>query len=229
MANIAPLSNISNSLDTIAKFVRVMEKEGVSFEDLLLNPINDMTARRNLAEFVRAGCPARGRFEKTHGPTLAKEKAQMKKTLRKLRYFLAPMMKEFVVRSIFVRGKMTRHVSIAMVGRDFEDDFFSMTERDIEATELWIYGVHSVEYGDPQEDDSHDLSGFCRNPINLAHFHDLLAVKQELKDFIPISAPVRNIDSVVKHVHAHWFEGEGWYLQSYPVMEYAQGNQVVSF
>jgi len=53
---IATLSSVSDNLDTFAKLVRVIEKEGVAWEDLI-RPINNLTARRNLAEYLQAGCP----------------------------------------------------------------------------------------------------------------------------------------------------------------------------
>lgn len=56
MNTIAPLTNASNALDTVAKYVRVMEKAGVSFGQFTL-PINSRIARRNLADFLKAGCP----------------------------------------------------------------------------------------------------------------------------------------------------------------------------
>ena len=55
MDTIAPLANASNTLDTFAKYVRVMEKAGVNFDQFTL-PINNRAARRNLADFLKAGC-----------------------------------------------------------------------------------------------------------------------------------------------------------------------------
>lgn len=52
---IAPL-NLSNALDFVAKFHRVMEKAGVDLSKFQL-PINNRTARRNLAEYLNMGCP----------------------------------------------------------------------------------------------------------------------------------------------------------------------------
>ena len=43
-------------LDTAAKLFRVMRKAGASFSCFNL-PLQDMTARRNLVEFLRLGCP----------------------------------------------------------------------------------------------------------------------------------------------------------------------------
>lgn len=55
MDTIAPL-NLSDVLDFVAKFHRVMEKAGVDRSKLQL-PINNRTARRNLAEYLDMGCP----------------------------------------------------------------------------------------------------------------------------------------------------------------------------
>lgn len=57
--HIAPLTTevASNVLDTFGKLLRVLEKEGVQWEHLCL-PMNDRTARHNLAAFLQAGCPA---------------------------------------------------------------------------------------------------------------------------------------------------------------------------
>ena len=55
MDTIAPL-NPSDVLDKTAKFIRVMEKAGVPWTNFQL-PINNRTARRNLAEYMLMGCP----------------------------------------------------------------------------------------------------------------------------------------------------------------------------
>ena len=55
MSEIAAL-NTSNTLDTVAKFHRLMEKAGVPWECFQL-AINNKTARRNLAEYLNMGCP----------------------------------------------------------------------------------------------------------------------------------------------------------------------------
>ena len=55
MNEIATL-NPSDVLDKTAKFFRVMEKAGVGWERYQL-PINNKTARRNLAEYLNLGCP----------------------------------------------------------------------------------------------------------------------------------------------------------------------------
>jgi hypothetical protein len=54
--NIATLASSSNVLDTQAKWLRVMEKAGVTHEQFVL-PINNRKARRNLAAYLAAGCP----------------------------------------------------------------------------------------------------------------------------------------------------------------------------
>lgn len=54
--NIATLAAVSDNLDTVAKLMRVMEKAGVSWEQLSL-PINNRKARGNLAAFLKDGCP----------------------------------------------------------------------------------------------------------------------------------------------------------------------------
>ena len=55
MDTISPL-NPSDVLDKTAKFIRVMEKAGVPWTNFQL-PINNRTARRNLAEYMLMGCP----------------------------------------------------------------------------------------------------------------------------------------------------------------------------
>ena len=53
MSDIAPLSN---TLDTVAKFFRVMEKAGLTAEQLR-RPVDSTSARANLAAYFAAGCP----------------------------------------------------------------------------------------------------------------------------------------------------------------------------
>lgn len=55
MATIASLDTASNGIDTIAKFVRLVGNEGVTMQQFRL-PIDDQTARRNLAAFFKNGC-----------------------------------------------------------------------------------------------------------------------------------------------------------------------------
>lgn len=50
------VATLSNSIDTIAKLIRVLEKAGVTAKQLTL-PINDEVARNNLAVYLKAGCP----------------------------------------------------------------------------------------------------------------------------------------------------------------------------
>ncbi len=54
--NIATLASFSDNLDTLGKLLRVLEKEGVAWEQLTC-PINNRTARRNLATYLKYGCP----------------------------------------------------------------------------------------------------------------------------------------------------------------------------
>ena len=55
MATIATL-NPSDVLDTVAKLLRLLEKELVEWSDYR-SPIDSKTARRNLAAFLKLGCP----------------------------------------------------------------------------------------------------------------------------------------------------------------------------
>ncbi|MDP2736743.1 MAG: hypothetical protein Q8O59_03100 [bacterium] len=58
MANnaIATLAEVSGIIGTIAKFFRILFKVGVSWEQFRL-VIDDRKARRNLAEYLKLGCP----------------------------------------------------------------------------------------------------------------------------------------------------------------------------
>lgn len=56
MDKVATPLNPSDVLDKTSKFFRVMEKEGVPWEKFQL-PIDNRTARRNLAEYLKLGCP----------------------------------------------------------------------------------------------------------------------------------------------------------------------------
>lgn len=54
---IAHLGQMTDSLDTAAKSLRVLANGGVSLKEIVL-PINDRSARDNLVAFYKAGCPA---------------------------------------------------------------------------------------------------------------------------------------------------------------------------
>lgn len=56
MSKIATLDSVSDALDTQAKWLRVMQKAGVTHEQFIL-PMNDKKARLNLATYLAAGCP----------------------------------------------------------------------------------------------------------------------------------------------------------------------------
>ena len=56
MKTIATLADASDVADTFAKHARLLGKEGVLWADYI-RPNNDRIARRNLAAFLRAGCP----------------------------------------------------------------------------------------------------------------------------------------------------------------------------
>ena len=50
------IATLSDSLDTVAKLLRILEKVGVTAGQLA-HPVNDEAARRNLAKYLAAGCP----------------------------------------------------------------------------------------------------------------------------------------------------------------------------
>jgi hypothetical protein len=54
--NIAHLDDVRDALDFSQKFFGVMSKEQVPLAQLV-HPLNDLGARRNLAAFLKAGCP----------------------------------------------------------------------------------------------------------------------------------------------------------------------------
>ncbi|MDB5275018.1 MAG: hypothetical protein JWO58_3385 [Chitinophagaceae bacterium] len=57
MSDIAhPDTAITAGLDTAAKYFRVLLKSGITLEQLM-RPLDNLTARRNFARFVAAGCP----------------------------------------------------------------------------------------------------------------------------------------------------------------------------
>ena len=64
MSTIASLGAISDSLDTAAKLLRVLDKEKVTLDQLLL-PVNNRSARHRLAAFFKAGC----QFQEAGVPT----------------------------------------------------------------------------------------------------------------------------------------------------------------
>lgn len=56
MSTIATLKDTGKMLGTTAKFIRLLGDLGVT-EEQFTNPINDRGARRNLAAYLKAGCP----------------------------------------------------------------------------------------------------------------------------------------------------------------------------
>ena len=56
------IANLTAALDTGAKFFRVIGGEGVTLEEFM-RPVQDRTARRNLVQYLRAGCPKIGEVQ----------------------------------------------------------------------------------------------------------------------------------------------------------------------
>lgn len=50
------VASLSTSLNSVGKLVRLLEKEGVT-ADQILRAINDLPARKNLVNFLKTDCP----------------------------------------------------------------------------------------------------------------------------------------------------------------------------
>lgn len=224
MSHIAPLSAISNSLDTFAKLIRVLEREGITNDHLFL-PINDKIARANLATYLRAGCPkaSENNTVRTSFP---------KKVLANLleqagNAMLLTSVERFVACEKLVVDR-NGELPISCLCENFRTNFLALVEERMEAVMVEPYtllksskdGPILVVVGD------NNIAKVEKAKMTLAHTFEFLKTADRSKWFIFYIVSVKG---VVWAVNARWYDN-GWRIEAFSFSsptEWSAGYQFV--
>lgn len=159
--------------------------------------------------------------------------AEAKKLLQFLFSFSAKAIEKFVAKEKFVEGKTIDGVSIAWLGENFKKNFLGKTEKSVETAELKVHALLEDARDLPKDDEPGiipELAG--KHEINLAHFHQLLAHKQQRKDFSWVVGYILDGNDVLWAVLARWDAGsDGWNVEAHSIEDpdrWNAGDQVVS-
>lgn len=159
--------------------------------------------------------------------------AEMKKLLQPLFSLIVEAVDEFIAKEKFVKGETTNGVSIAWLGDNFKTNFLGKIEKNVEAAKLKINKLLEAVRDLPKEDEPGIIPELGGNhEIKLAHFFQLLARKQQAKDYTWIIAYVCDKNGVLWAVGADWDSGsDGWDVNASSVEypgRWGAGDQVVS-
>lgn len=142
--------------------------------------------------------------------------AEVKKLLQFLFCLDAKAMKKFIVKEKFVEGKTVDGVSIAWLGGNFKKNHLGKIEEDIPDAELKVQKLLQCARDLPRDDEPGiipELNG--RQETTHAHFFQLLAHKQRMKDFSWIVGYIADENDVLSAVNANWSSDRGgWRVES---------------
>lgn len=144
----------------------------------------------------------------------------MKKSpLKRLFVFPARAAGRFVVGDNFVEGKTTNGVRIAWLGDYFKKYLLPKVEGEVEKQKLIIWKLSYPATDLPQEDEPgviQELHG--RHRTMLAHYSQLLAHKQRMKDFGWLIGYTDDINGCMLAVRSYWrAENDGWGVEAGPI------------
>ncbi|MCX6787157.1 MAG: hypothetical protein NTY93_01370 [Candidatus Kaiserbacteria bacterium] len=146
------------------------------------------------------------------------EAVKNRKLLQFLFLFSARAVNKFVAKDNFVEGKTVNDVSIAWLGEDFKNIFLGKIEKNVEAAELKVHKLFKAARSLSKEDESGiipKLDG--KHEIKLAHFFQLLAYKQQIKDFTAwVVGYILDENGNLSAVYAYW-SGGGWCVDVYSI------------
>lgn len=156
-----------------------------------------------------------------------------KKLLQVLYSFETKEIKKFVASQKFVQGRTIDGVSIGSFDSEFMLGFLDKIEKNVKVVKLKVHKLLVAAIDLPREREElaiiPELAG--KHGMMLAHFFQLLALKQQKKDYTPIRAYVRWKDgTIASAVSVHW-DPSGWRLRAYPInldRRWDAGNQVAS-
>jgi len=159
--------------------------------------------------------------------------AEAKKLLKFLFSFNARAVKKFVVKEKFVEGKTVDGVSIAWLGSNFKKNHLGKVEEDVPEIELKVHELLTAARDLPKDDEPGIISELAgRQETTHAHFFQLLAYKQQTKDFTWAIGYIADENGVLWAVGAYWSAGDdGWFVEAYSVESpgrWSAGSQVVS-
>jgi len=159
--------------------------------------------------------------------------AEAKKLLKFLFSFNARAVKKFVVKEKFVESKTVDGVSIAWLGSNFKKSHLGKVEEDVPEVELKVHELLTAARDLLKDDEPGIISELAgRQETTHAHFFQLLAHKQQTKDFTWAIGYIADENGVLWAVDAHWYAGRGgWRVEAYSVAspdKWDAGYQVVS-
>ena len=139
---------------------------------------------------------------------------------------------EFVAEENFVDSKTVKGVSFWSPSShsDFDDDYLEKIEEDVEVAELKVHKLLISARYFPTKDERGIMPKLAgRHEVMLCQFHQLLAYKQQAKDFASVIARSIDSDGTLTILNANWFNGHGWNISSDSVADadmFRAGTQV---
>ncbi|MEK7113990.1 MAG: hypothetical protein AAB850_00365 [Patescibacteria group bacterium] len=156
---------------------------------------------------------------------------EVKKLLEFLFSFNAKAVEKFVAKEKFIEGKTTDGVSVSWLGENFKKNFLGKIERNVKAAELKVQKLLETATDLPQEDEPGIIPELVgKHRTFLAHFFQLLAHKQQTKDYSWLVGYICDENGVLWTVGAYWFV-DGWVVGADSVVRpsrWSAGDQVLS-
>lgn len=143
---------------------------------------------------------------------------------------------EFVAKEKFREGYTADGVSVAQLDEGFKASYLNMRELDIEQGQLKIYRLKRAARDSSMEGEAGIVSELSPNKsqVTLTYFFQLLAHKQQTKDFTGVVAYIWNPRSQFRAVDADWhaiFGFGGWDIGEHSILSktrWNRGTQIVS-
>ncbi|MCX6787004.1 MAG: hypothetical protein NTY93_00530 [Candidatus Kaiserbacteria bacterium] len=158
---------------------------------------------------------------------------EVKKLLQFLFNFTAEAVEEFNAKEKFVEGKTVDGVSIYWLGENFKKNFCNKIEKNVAKTELKIHKLLEAARNLSKDDEPGiipELGG--KHETKLAQFFQILAYKQQKKDFTWVIAYIYDENGNLWTVGADWYSGRGgWFIGADSVdhpFRWDAGDQFVS-
>lgn len=159
--------------------------------------------------------------------------AKVKKLLQFLFSFNAKAVKRFVAREKFVEFKTVDGVSVVWLGDDFKKNLLDNIEKDVKVAKLKVHKLLKHARNLHEDDEPGIISKLAgKHTTMLAHFHQLLAHKQQTNDLGVVIAYILDGNKILWTVRAYWnADCCGWGIAADSVKSYGlqlDGYQVVS-
>ena len=120
---------------------------------------------------------------------------------------------EFVAKEKFIEGRKVDGVSIICLGGNFKKILPDIVEYGVKTARLKIHTLLKAAVDFPPQGEDGIVAELGREyEITLAHFFQILAYKQKMKDFTWVIGYIR-VKNVPYVVYSFWYsDSEGWYV-----------------